>query len=178
MLLFLDTEFTGLNQSKPDLISLALVDETGKEFYAELPESNWTVQSTEWVHFNVLPHLWGGGYVQSKETIRERLTEWIERIPREAVIVTDFAESDFFKQLKPLLTPWPCNLNPWPIQFSAWSLGEDREPELRRIINDYHTHDRPAHHALHDAHALRLAMMHAMKDGWRPMTFQSLSQLE
>jgi hypothetical protein len=44
MLLFLDTEFTGLNQAKPDLISIGLVDEAGREFYAELPESHWTVQ--------------------------------------------------------------------------------------------------------------------------------------
>jgi hypothetical protein len=167
MLLFLDTEFTGLNQAKPDLISIALVDESGREFYAELPESDWTVQCTEWVHFNVLPHLWGGSYVQSRELIRERLVAWIEVVHKEAVIITDFADSDFFKQLKPLLTTWPANLHPWPLQFSAWSMGDDREPELRQIINDYHTPERPAHHALHDAHALRLATMYALENGWQ-----------
>lgn len=168
MLLFLDTEFSGLNQAKPDLISIGLVDDSGREFYAELPESHWTVQYTEWVHFNVLPHLWGGDYVQSEAVIRERLAAWIESIPDECQIVTDFAESDFFKLLKPLLTRWPKNLNTWPIQFSAWSLGDDREPELRKIMNDYHTPYRPAHHALHDAHALRLALMYDLENGWQP----------
>jgi hypothetical protein len=49
MLIFLDTEFTGLDQAKPDLVSIGLVDETGREFYAELPEAHWTVQCNEWV---------------------------------------------------------------------------------------------------------------------------------
>lgn len=65
MILFLDTEFTGLDQDKPDLISIALVDEKGREFYAELPTSHYAVQCNEWVHFNVLPHLWGGDHVLS-----------------------------------------------------------------------------------------------------------------
>jgi DNA polymerase III epsilon subunit-like protein len=47
MLICLDTEFTGLNPAKPDLISIALVDATGREFYAELPEENWTVECNE-----------------------------------------------------------------------------------------------------------------------------------
>lgn len=169
MLIFLDTEFTGLNQDKPDMISLALVDEAGREFYAELPESHWTVQCTEWVHFNVLPHLWGGDYVQSEAVIRERVVAWIESRLEGCRIVTDFADADFFKQLQPLLgSRWPRNLNAWPIQFSAWSLGDEREPELRKIMNNYHTSARPAHHALHDAHALRLAFMYGVENGWQP----------
>lgn len=47
MLICLDTEFTGLDQARPDLISIALVDETGREFYAELPEEHWAVQCNE-----------------------------------------------------------------------------------------------------------------------------------
>lgn len=168
MFLFLDTEFTGLDQAKPDLISIALVDESGREFYAELPESNWTVQCNEWVHFNVIPHLWGGKYTQCKDAIRERLIAWIECIPEEAIIVTDFAESDFFKQLKPLLLVWPKNLNPWPMEFTAWSLGEERESELRKIREDYYNDHRPAHNALHDAHALRSMLLYARENGWKP----------
>lgn len=167
MLLFLDTEFTGLNQARPDLISIALIDETGREFYAELPEDHWTVQCTEWVHFNVLPHLQGGEYVQSKAEIAERLACWIEAIPEECVVVTDFAQSDFFQQLKPLLTRWPQNLGTWPVEFTAWALGDDRETELLRIKYEYHAPERPTHHALHDAHALWLAVRYAIEHGWR-----------
>lgn len=168
MLVFLDTEFTGLDQKKPDLISIALIDEMGREFYAELPEWDWTVQCNEWVHFNVVPHLWRGNYVQSEASIRERLTEWIESIPDEAVIVTDCPDADFFTQLKRLLPRWPKNLHTWPLQFSVWSMGDEQQPILQKLMNDYHTVERPAHHALHDAHALRLCMMYALENGWRP----------
>lgn len=171
MLIFLDTEFTGLNQAKPDLISIGLVDASGREFYAELPESHWTVQCNEWVHFNVLPHLWHGKYVHSKESIAESLAAWIEIIPEESVIITDFAEADFFKQLKPLLTRWPKNLSTWPIELSAWSLDDELASQARKIKDQYHTLERPAHHALHDAHALRLATLFLIDQGWKSSQF-------
>jgi hypothetical protein len=168
MLICLDTEFTGLDQAKPDLISIALVDETGREFYAELPEEHWTVQCNEWVHFNVLPHLWGGDYVQSEASTRERLTAWIESFPDEAVIVTNFPNSDFFIQLKRLLPQWTKNPNTWPVLFNAWSMGDDRQPALQKLMKDYHGASRPEHHALHDAHALRLGLLYAIENGWQP----------
>jgi hypothetical protein len=168
MLLFLDTEFTGLDQSKPDLISIALVDESGREFYAELPEKHWTVQCNEWVHFNVLPHLSGGECIQSEAFIRENLTAWIENIPEECTIVSDCPDADFFMHLKRLLSPWPANLHNWPIQFSAWSMGDEQQPILQKLMDDYHGASRPYHHALHDAHALRLIMSYAVDRGWKP----------
>lgn len=167
MLIFLDTEFTGLDQAKPDLISIALVDELGREFYAELPESHWTVQCNEWVHFNVLPHLWGGDYIQSESAICDSLKIWIERIQDECMIVTDCPDADFFMQLKPLLPEWPKNLHAWPMQFSAWSMGDDRQPELQKLMDDYHGNGRPHHHALHDAHSLRRGMIYALEHGWK-----------
>jgi len=168
LLLFLDTEFTGLDQTKPDLISSGLVDEAGCEFYAELPESYWTVQCNEWVHFNVLPHLWRGDYVQSEASIRDRLTAWIEDIQDDVVIVTDCPDADFFGQLTRLLPKWPKNLHTWPMQFSTWSMGDEQQPVLQKLIDEYHGPERPKHHALHDAHSLRLCMMYAQREGWNP----------
>jgi hypothetical protein len=111
MIIFLDTEFTGLDQAKPDLISIALVDETGREFYAELPPAHYAVQCNEWVHFNVLPLLWGGDYVLSVEDTRDRLTAWIAGIQDQAVIVTDCPDADF-QLLRWLLPQWPANVAP------------------------------------------------------------------
>lgn len=168
MLIFLDTEFTGLDQAKPDLISIGLVDETGREFYAELPEAHWTVQCDEWVHFNVLPHLLGGSaYIQSEALLRERLRLWIESIPNESVIVTDCPDADF-TQIKRLLTHWPNNLNDKPMQFNAWSMGDDQQPTLQKLMKAYYGPSRPEHNALNDAHALRLGVLHAIKNGWQP----------
>jgi hypothetical protein len=168
MLLFLDTEFTGLDQTRPDPISIGLVDENGREFYAELRESCWTVQCNEWVHFNVLPHLWGGDYVQDEKLIGNRLKDWIESVDEEAVIVTDWPQGDFFIQLKRLLPEWPKNLNSWPIQFDCWSINDEHQQALRKLVDEYHSPERPRHHALHDAHLLRLKLLYAVKNGWRP----------
>jgi hypothetical protein len=165
VMIFMDAEFTGLDQVKPDLISIGLVDEAGHEFYAELPPSHYAVQCNEWVHFNVLPHLWGGKYVQSVAEIRSRLRTWISRIQEQAVIVNDCPDSDF-RLLLWLLPDWPQNLDLEPILFTAWAMGVDAQPELEARMARYHTGDRPAHHALHDAHSLRIGAMYARENGW------------
>lgn len=167
MLIFLDTEFTGINQIWPDLISIALVDETGREFYAELPPASYQVQLSEWTHNNVVCHLWGGKYVQTLEQLRGRIVQWIAAAQDEAMIVTDCPSADF-TLLKPLLLPWPKNLAKFPMMFSSWSMGDDEQPALQKVINSYFSAERPQHHALHDAHALRLGMMHALESGWLP----------
>jgi hypothetical protein len=106
--------------------------------------------------------------VQSEASTRERLTAWIESFPDEAVIVTNFPNSDFFIQLKRLLPQWPKNPNTWPVLFNAWSMGDDRQPALQKLMKDYHGASRPEHHALHDAHALRLGLLYAIENGWQP----------
>ena len=55
MKLFLDTEFTGLHQNTT-LISLALVSECGKTFYAEFTDYD-RKQVDEWMQQNILDNL-------------------------------------------------------------------------------------------------------------------------
>lgn len=145
-----------------------MVDESGREFYAELPEEHWTVQCNIWVHFHVVPHLWRDHHMQPEAQLREQLTDWIGAIQDEVVIVTDCPDADFFMQLKRLLPQWPSNLNSWPMQFSPWSMGDEWQPALQKVMDDYRTSLRPKHHALHDAHALRLGWLYALKQGWYP----------
>jgi len=54
MILFLDTEFTGLHQ-QATLISLALVAEDGQAFYAEFTDYD-ASQCDDWIQKNVLAH--------------------------------------------------------------------------------------------------------------------------
>ena len=54
MLIFLDTEFTDF--ARPDLISLALVSEDGREFYAERTDYD-PERCSEFVRETVLPLL-------------------------------------------------------------------------------------------------------------------------
>lgn len=165
MFVFIDTEFTGLDQAKPDLISIGLVDEAGCEFYAELPPSHYAVQCNEWVHVNVLPHLWGDEYVQSIPGLRDRLTTWLAGRANHVVIVTDCPAADF-RFLQWLLPQLPPNVRPTPMLFTSWSMGDDTQPQLRAHMETYYTPERCAHHALNDANSLRTGMIYAKARGW------------
>ena len=58
-LIFFDTEFTGLIID-PRLISIGLVSEDGREFYAELSDTYQGSQCDQFVQEAVLPRLQGG----------------------------------------------------------------------------------------------------------------------
>ena len=59
MRFFLDTEFIESGPGAPiDLLSIGIVSEDGREFYAESASANLSLAST-WVEENVLPHLTG-----------------------------------------------------------------------------------------------------------------------
>ncbi|MDZ4809885.1 MAG: 3'-5' exoribonuclease [Bacteroidota bacterium] len=84
---FLDTEFTGLHQGT-SLISLALVAESGEEFYGEFTDYD-KKQLNEWLKENVIPKLWltnnlpfqkssEGVYQRGdRKTIKEALEKWL-----------------------------------------------------------------------------------------------------
>lgn len=55
MKVFLDTEFTGLHQNT-SLLSIGLVDEDGRSFYAEISDYDYT-QMDEWLLNNVMAHM-------------------------------------------------------------------------------------------------------------------------
>lgn len=89
--IFLDTEFTGLHQ-KTTLISLALVAETGEEFYAEFTDYDKS-QVDEWVGANVLTKLWGSDKAErekhpavvyafgDREKITGEIKAWLQQFP-------------------------------------------------------------------------------------------------
>ena len=53
--LFLDTEFTGLHQNTT-LISLGIIDENGRKFYAEFYDYS-RLQIDDWLQTNVIDNL-------------------------------------------------------------------------------------------------------------------------
>ena len=56
MKIFFDTEFTGLHKGTT-LISLGMISEDGKKFYAEFDDYDRS-QVTDWINQNVLAHRW------------------------------------------------------------------------------------------------------------------------
>ena len=89
MLIFLDTEFTDFND--PDLISIGLVDEAGREFYAESTEYRQEACS-DFVRQVVIPLLGEtknrvvGNYFE----IAKQLNEWLKHYTDEITIAIDY----------------------------------------------------------------------------------------
>lgn len=161
MMVFLDTEFTGFDEPEPLLISVALVREDGECFYAELPPGQYAYRASHWVRENVMVHLWGGSYCQDIDALTLHLQDWFKSIPDQVVILTDAPNYDFELMLKPLLRQWPVNLHKQAMMFDSHALGECSRETLALERRRYYVHDKPEHHALHDAMALRQAWLKA-----------------
>lgn len=165
MLIFLDTEFTGLWQPDPKLISLALVPADGHhEFYAEVEIGDgWTFwDCSDFVREEVLPLLKGRECLVTRAELRESLMAWFATMPRSVQVACD-SEIDF-RFLKVILSEcWPDNL-----EMKYFDLRPMVDTTVYdQAVNRYYTPDRPPHNALADAQAYRLgwlAWMDANKD--------------
>jgi hypothetical protein len=146
MLLFIDTEFTGLGQRWPQLISIGLISEDGQhEFYAELAAETYLKKCDPWVGVNILPRLDGGDCIMQPDELRQRLAAWIGALSDVRIACDSQIDFDF---LRSTLDSWPTNVDPKPF-FIA---GDDYDPTME---NSY-TGELRRHHALDDAMANRL----------------------
>lgn len=75
MLYFLDEEFIEDGHTI-DLVSIGLVCEDGREFYAERGEAELS-RASDWVKANVLPHLRGGEWLTSRNVIASALRRFV-----------------------------------------------------------------------------------------------------
>ena len=107
--IFFDTEFTGLH-TNPTLVSIGLVSDEGKKFYAELTDFNES-QCDDWIKENVLKNLILSGnddmakefdddnmittVLGSKEDVREELREWLANFGDDIQFVSDVCHFDF-----------------------------------------------------------------------------------
>ena len=74
-LLFFDSEFTGLRKDTT-LISLGIVADKGKKFYAEFTDFNWDYVD-DWIQKNVLDNLiLKKFYPHGGKEIEEQMEEW------------------------------------------------------------------------------------------------------
>lgn len=153
MLLFLDTEYTGLGQADPRLISLALVAEDGRrEFYVELADTWQPTDCTEFVKRAVLPLL--AGPARTLAQARGELREWLAAAPRHVQAACDSA-TDFRFLLALLGDPRPANLDG---RYFDLRPLIDTTVYDRTVAACYETDPR-LHHALADARAYRLGWL-------------------
>lgn len=164
MLIFFDTEYTGLGQRWPRLISLGLVPADGRvSFYAELPPASYSEKCAPWVRENVLPLLEGGDHIMQPDELRDQLLAWFASQPRSIQIACD-SETDF-NFLKTILAEcWPENLgkNYFDLRGMVDTTIYDQAAQ------HHYSEGNPPHHALADAEAHRkgwLAWADANKNG-------------
>lgn len=157
MNVFLDTEFTGLGQPSPRLISIGLVAEDGRSFYAELAPENYMDTITPWVVANVLPLLDGGECVMQPDELRQRLVAWIGGLGS-VRIDCDLKDYDM-AFLRAILDPWPTNVDP---NARTLQFNFDRGTRFANAIEKAFAKGKlRRHHALDDAKANRLGWMAA-----------------
>jgi hypothetical protein len=159
VLIFFDTEFTDLGLD-PRLISIGLISEDGREFYAELYYVYEILTYSSFVQESVLPHLTGGDSRISMDTLTLRLGDWLESFEQPITLSTDSISWDWPLILKMFSLPgtWPENVAGMPVNLydligspfferSVEQAFQNNVPQLRR------------HHALDDAKANRLAWL-------------------
>jgi hypothetical protein len=148
-LLFIDTEFTSLQA--PDLISVALVDEHGREFYEERSDFSYEA-CTAFVRSEVLPLLGPETGRKSLAEIQVALAQWLRPYSGSQAVVCcdDHRDWTLFCELMGDQVP------PW-VQV-AWIASKLDEVALAEYFS---RPDVCRHHALDDAHGNRLSLLAA-----------------
>ena len=148
MKLFLDTEFTDFTD--PELISIGIVDENGREFYGESISFR-RERCSSFVVETVLPLLGqSDAIVGTLQHIAYKLEQWLEEY-REcgAIICVDYqTDWELFTILLSKL-PKRSNMNFITCQ-NIWNNLDGRS-----ITQWWEDTQLPQHHALYDAHANR-----------------------
>lgn len=113
MNIYFDTEFTAF-LFDPALISIGMVADDGREFYAELNDTYDENICSNFVIANVLPILWGREYEIGIEDLAQKLKIWIESFDEPVTLWADAPSIDWawvqqiFDQYA---SGWPENLD-------------------------------------------------------------------
>lgn len=157
MLIFLDTEFTNFPESECDLISIGLVDENGREFYAESTQYRQEACS-DFVKQIVLPLLGKtptrvvGNYFE----IARQLNEWLKYYGDTVVTICFDYNTDWALMARTLLLLPPEELFSNIQASNVWPLIDDLK--LKAFWEEKHAVlGWEQHHALWDAHGNRFA---------------------
>lgn len=180
MKIFFDTEFTGLHKNTT-LISIGLVDENGRTFYAEFSDYDES-QCDEWIRENVIKHLkrskedllenFPDIYIHvndwevygTKEYIREVLKDWLSKYDN-VELVSDCSHYDMvlFIDIFGRAFAIPSNVNPACHDINQdiakhYRISEREAFDKSRedIINDYrYLVEGDKHNSLYDAKVIK-----------------------
>jgi hypothetical protein len=174
MKIFFDTEFTGLH-AKTSLISIGLIAESGRTFYAEFTDFD-SSQIDEWLQANVLDNCSmctvpdseeageychfesTGGSVTAchrKEIIAAELREWLESFDETVVMVSDCLAYDWvlFCDLWGHAFKVPKCVYYIPVDICGIMHAKGVDMDINR--EEYSGMNGAKHNALHDAKAIK-----------------------
>ena len=170
MKVFFDTEFTGLHQNTT-LISIGLIAEDGRTFYAELTDYD-KDQVDEWIQKNVIDNLTIHQarknyyrvtdteeiYLGDKEKIRRKLTEWLEQFDQ-VEMWSDCLSYDWmlFNQLFGHAFNIPKNVYYIPFDICVLFKLKGIDPDINR--EEFAGFNGKKHNALHDAKVIQLCFL-------------------
>jgi hypothetical protein len=164
---FFDTEFTGLHQNTT-LISIGLVSECGKTFYAEFNDYDFN-QVDDWLKENVINNLKYNGifqkldetknsisYKSTTENIKEKLTTWLEQFG-EVEIWSDCLSYDWvlFNQIFGHAFNIPKNVYYIPFDICTLFYAKGIDADINREEFSEMTEGSQKHNALWDAKVIR-----------------------
>ena len=137
MKLYLDCEFTQLSAAAK-LISLALVAEDGREFYAELLDTWREEDCSEFVVEVVLPQLWGGSYALPVIDARAAVLKFLAAFDEMLEVVTDAPAYDWelFCELAYADGHWPHNVRNYPTDATTLVACNDGTPLPHNALLD------------------------------------------
>jgi hypothetical protein len=145
MLIFLDTEFTDFVNTS--LISIGLVSEDGREFYAESAEIDYA-KCSDFTRDVVVPMLGADpAAILKRDALAEKLREWLDQFSASDIVVFDYPLD------ASLLLQAVAGSPSVQMQYLSGVILGSAEYDAAR--NETFAGDRPQHHALTDAHAMR-----------------------
>ncbi len=150
MLLFVDTEFTDFIDC--DLISIGIVSEDGREFYAERSDVDLS-RCSDFARAAVLPQLGREpATVGTEQDIGAALQQWLAQFEQVEACFDYPTDFEWFYYL---------TRDPETLVLPDWIEGRNIRGELAAVdIERYwQENGRQAHHALHDAKANRFAFL-------------------
>lgn len=165
--IFFDTEFTGLHQ-KTTLISIGMVSECGKEFYAEFNDYDES-QVDDWIKENVISNLMFNNFIKiieitdnslymkgNSDQIKEYLIKWLEQF-EEIEMWSDCLAYDWmlFNQIFGHAFNIPKNVYYIPFDICTLFKMKDIDPDIsREKFAEVETTNK--HNALFDAKIIKL----------------------
>jgi len=160
MLVHLDTEFSDL-KADAKLISIGLVHEDGSCFYAELADTYYKYECSDFVCEVVLPLLENGSVRMPLDTLTIRLKSWLESFNEPIQLATDSMAWDW-KMLGMIFNDatWPSNVDKQPFLLTM-NYIENYDVFVKTIEQNFASGSWRQHHALDDAKVNRIGWIAA-----------------